>query len=1321
MKGDAMKKQYNKKMVEDKYMGKANQSRLIKKKNNTGYTRRNDRISRAVVKKISVGILSTALVSSNVLGTLSLANVTEIAETNKIAIEKAYKANPDLINGINNDMATINENEITSSINEEMSNSSNGEMATRLNQETPNRSNLNIQKDIRWVRGITPPITSDFKIIPDGYYTFYTVADKVGTGWFDANKKRGTQDDAILCSAAVSANMLHWWLEQNSDNVSRFLEINKNPEKRNLAGMEIKPLKDLVNSYNNQDDSEIFKVFTDYFGSKNGQESRTVWADTVTDMFINGYNPNLSGNVNDESKYNENTLDKRGGYFKEVFGKKILTSRTHANKKQQFNEKLKTYLNEGKAIGLSYYNGGRMGHIINVWGAEFDEKGDAVAVYVTDSDDQSSTYKELGDKKRGLFRYRVVYGYDGETRISALTNPEPRYGGKVIDLYGLSLGEEQWNKYFEKIEKEKANKVDKTEKVIEVEPNIPIGREKKDPLSGEKDEAKAELKVTYDRIIAALNNGSDYADLEDKGEIIKKLDEIFKKTKDSIDKSVEKKEIVKFKDAGLISLQKENAKADLKLIATKQKGEIAELPEAEEGEITNANKEIDRVLKEQISNIDATSSQVELNKEQEKAKALIPETGKAEKRKIEDRISKDNKKDESNKKDLDKKDEPNKKGPDKKNEQKKEEPKDNKKPGVDNPKKETNEKSENAKEIKDNEKRALEETKRKVKEDLQAKHDEIVNALDNGSDYFYITDRKPEIKQSLKKKLSDSSKDIDGAADKSHIYKAREKGLVELQKEQGKADVYLTAAKKKVEIAGTQGYEQDDVSEANRVIDSATKKAIEKIDGATNQQELIKATDDGMKTIKKTAESEKFKLDKKVKDNNLEDKQELTNARNDAYAQIKAAGEKKKEAVEKMKDVDAKRKANQKLADSVDRAYKEVDAADTPENVKKATEQGIAAINGIDTKDKVEGENPKKDNPKKDNPKKEDPKKEDPKDNKKPSPGSSGGSSGGTSTLKKDNTGSSINSSSKIADKNTDKKNMTRISGKSRIETAIEISKKIYKESSDTAILANKDSYPDVLSAVPFAKQLGAPILLTNEKSTPKEVINEFKRLNVKKVIIVGGQGAIKDIQEKELKKEFDIERIGGSNRYETSLIIAEKMMKNGSKSIVEVASGEIFADALSMSMMATADNAPIILLNSNSLSPSAKSFLEKYSPKAVNVAGGESSVSMGIYNELKNLNSKPVVKRFSGKDRFETSTVIAKASKVSNKTAVYTSGEIFADALVSGPYAASKNAPLLLVKKNTLPKAVENFSREKNIKSAEIVGGESQVSEVVKSAISNI
>lgn len=282
-----------------------------------------------------------------------------------------------------------------------------------------------------WTKGIKPPKMDEFTEEKHNDYLIVTTPYKSNKGWYDTNKSESGHNDRVLCSGAVASNMLHWWLEQNKTYIDRYLS--SKPERAILPG-ESTPWKNLntyLSSFKNQSDSKIFEMFKLYYGHTNG-----IWADTSVDFFINGYIASLTGATNSPEKFNR---DNRGGFFNEVFGTDILTNRFFSGDYNEFSDAIKKELQKGNIIGLSHRTGStKSNHIITVWGADFDEKGKIIGIYITDSDD----YSEANVGMRRL----NVNNKDGRPAITAST--KKNVGSNLEYIHTLSLGTDKWEKFF---------------------------------------------------------------------------------------------------------------------------------------------------------------------------------------------------------------------------------------------------------------------------------------------------------------------------------------------------------------------------------------------------------------------------------------------------------------------------------------------------------------------------------------------------------------------------------------------------------------------------------------------------------------------------------------------------------------------------------------------------------------------------------------------------------------------------------------------------------------------------------------------------------
>ncbi|MBS7931231.1 host-specific IgM cysteine endopeptidase Ide-Ssuis [Streptococcus suis] len=299
------------------------------------------------------------------------------------------------------------------------------------------------QRQIIWAHGITPPAmeqSGGFVKEKYGDYLNYTAPFEAGKGYYDTNKSLNASFiDLNLCFAAVSSNMVHWWLEQNSSYVERYLK-----EKKGTVNVEenyaITDLRRYINSFQNQQNSRVFDMFKTYYGYRtNGFVS-----DALVDLFINGYKPKAQGGVNLEDS--QLVPDSRGGFFYDVFKEKKLTNRIFSGSYERFGEDVRTVLESKGLLGLTYRTLGYATHIVTVWGAEYDNQGKIKAVYITDSDDQQ---EQIGLKRMGITR-----DASGNPRLN--NHMKNNSAGALLDyVHTIRLGQDLWEEYFNPLAKAK--------------------------------------------------------------------------------------------------------------------------------------------------------------------------------------------------------------------------------------------------------------------------------------------------------------------------------------------------------------------------------------------------------------------------------------------------------------------------------------------------------------------------------------------------------------------------------------------------------------------------------------------------------------------------------------------------------------------------------------------------------------------------------------------------------------------------------------------------------------------------------------------------
>ena len=311
-----------------------------------------------------------------------------------------------------------------------------------------------------------------------------------------------------------------------------------------------------------------------------------------------------------------------------------------------------------------------------------------------------------------------------------------------------------------------------------------------------------------------------------------------------------------------------------------------------------------------------------------------------------------------------------------------------------------------------------------------------------------------------------------------------------------------------------------------------------------------------------------------------------------------------------------------------------------------------------------------------------------------------------------------------------------RIEGNDRIETSVETSKDLYPNGTNAVVLANCERYTDVLTADPFAIQEKASALLTYKYEIPEKTLKEIERLGAKKIYISGGYDAVsKKVVDELAAKGYEIFRFDGVDRYDTARKIAIKIREKGNTNAAELASGEDFPDALCMTPLAVKDHTPILLTKKDSIPKYTKQALAEWDIENIKIGGLEKAVSPEVEKQLKSgfeieKNNKKdsnvydgakAVKRIGGEDRYETSAKLAKESYPESKLGVYATGEDFPDALIAGNYAGTKEAPVLLVKGDSLPEPIEKYTKESKIKKATIIGGVNAISDKVFNLIKAI
>jgi SpoIID/LytB domain protein len=191
--------------------------------------------------------------------------------------------------------------------------------------------------------------------------------------------------------------------------------------------------------------------------------------------------------------------------------------------------------------------------------------------------------------------------------------------------------------------------------------------------------------------------------------------------------------------------------------------------------------------------------------------------------------------------------------------------------------------------------------------------------------------------------------------------------------------------------------------------------------------------------------------------------------------------------------------------------------------------------------------------------------------------------------------------------------NVERIGGIDRFEVSKLVADQL--GSSSSAILTNGLVFSDALAIAPYAAEHQIPILLTYNNKLPDSTKTALQGKT--STLIIGGTGSVNSDIESQLTSPS---RIGGADRYEVSANIVKQLGLNADT--VFLSNGMTFADALTGSVLAAKQGAPLLLVKPNELPAPVLNVMKEKQSTFINILGGPGSVSDSVAKNLPNESS---------------------------------------------------------------------------------------------------
>lgn len=281
------------------------------------------------------------------------------------------------------------------------------ELTYRLNLQKADRPDP-FAGTSRWVYGIKEP--------SDELWNFdhTQLAWTEGCGWFDCNKVNPSDvtagGDGLMCWAAATSNLIHWWLQQNRETaaVKAYLGPKATPS-------------DMLHS-------EIFQLYKNHFPNQGEYPLKAI------NWFFNG--------VFHKKLYDTDPTDPAAGFFREQLGSQSLGAEYVGRDltRDRFNTLIKQALNGRQGI-LFVVNLGRAWttHAVTLWGAKFDAEGLIDTLYMVDNNDGRTDSR--GTIRTMQVRY-LPYSSSNPELYPYVPNSIGDFTVRIESLCTLSLGGE---------------------------------------------------------------------------------------------------------------------------------------------------------------------------------------------------------------------------------------------------------------------------------------------------------------------------------------------------------------------------------------------------------------------------------------------------------------------------------------------------------------------------------------------------------------------------------------------------------------------------------------------------------------------------------------------------------------------------------------------------------------------------------------------------------------------------------------------------------------------------------------------------------------
>lgn len=191
--------------------------------------------------------------------------------------------------------------------------------------------------------------------------------------------------------------------------------------------------------------------------------------------------------------------------------------------------------------------------------------------------------------------------------------------------------------------------------------------------------------------------------------------------------------------------------------------------------------------------------------------------------------------------------------------------------------------------------------------------------------------------------------------------------------------------------------------------------------------------------------------------------------------------------------------------------------------------------------------------------------------------------------------------------------------------------------------------------------------------------------------------------------------RLAGADRYATAVQISARF--NSGVSVLYIATGTNYPDALSAAAAAGARGVPLLLVQPTAIPSVVWNEIVRLAPLSVVITGGSGVVSAAVEAQLASI---APVQRLAGADRYETSRLIAANAGLTATTAFVADGRNFPDALSAASAVGHVGGGVVLLPggQSSVTASTRDTLIEIGASTVRIAGGPGAVSTGIESSL---